>query len=145
MNTPEDKLVDLMGELERSVREARAGRKHCGVCIHADETGSWVDAPGFDGMTHCRGCHQSWRRASEYQHCTGCHRTFTNVAAADMHRDGGRCLDPATVVGPKSGKAKLQRSTRRMDPRATVELWSHAGETLDRSSWSASKAPEVPQ
>lgn len=110
----------------------------CEICTHADETGSWVDAPGFDGMTHCRTCHQSWRRQSEYQHCTACHRTFTNVGAADMHRDGGRCLDPATVV-TKTGKHKLQRSTRRMEPRSTIELWAQGGERPEGIHQSASE------
>lgn len=139
MTSPENKLVDLMAELERSVAEARAGRKHCPVCAHADRTGSWVDAPGFDGMTHCRRCHQSWPRANEYQHCTGCHLTFTNIGAADMHRGpGGKCLDPATVV-TKSGKPKLQRSTRKTDPRATVRLWAQGGERPQGIAQSASE------
>lgn len=109
----------------------------CPICIHADFTGSWVDAPGFDSMTHCRRCHGSWKRQTEFQHCTGCCRTFTNVRAADMHRDGRRCLDPETVR-TKSGTPKLQRSTRRLDPRSTVELWSQAGERHDGAWGSAS-------
>lgn len=115
----------------------------CTVCAHADRTGSWVDLPGFDGMTHCRGCHGSWRRQSEVQHCTGCHRSFTNVGAADMHRDNGRCLDPATVVGPKSRKPKLALSTRKMDPRSTIELWAQAGERPESAWGSASIAAEA--
>jgi hypothetical protein len=99
----------------------------CEVCLHADRTGSWVDAPGFENMTHCRACHGSWKRQSEFQHCTGCHRTFTNWRAADMHREGGQCLDPVEVR-TKAGKPKLARSTRRLDPRTTVELWARAGE-----------------
>lgn len=115
----------------------------CAVCAHADETGSWVDAPGFDGMTHCRECHGSWRRQAEFQHCTVCHRTFTNWRAADMHREGGRCLDPAAVTGPKSGKAKLARSIRRLDSRTTVELWARAGERPQGAWGSRIEEPAV--
>lgn len=84
----------------------------------------------FDGMTHCRGCHGSWARRTELQHCTGCHRTFTNVRAADMHRIAGRCVDPAEIVAPKTGKPKLMVSTRPRDPRTTVEVWATYSETF---------------
>lgn len=95
----------------------------CSVCEHADRTGSWVDAPGHEGLTHCRRCHGSWSRASELQHCTVCCRTFTNVRAADLHRQNGVCVDPAAVVN-KFGRRLLRRSTRRRDPRLTVTVWA---------------------
>jgi len=97
----------------------------CAICEHADRTGSWVDAPGFEGMTHCRRCHRSWPRASELQHCTACCRTFTNARAADFHRGPRGCLDPASVTD-SNGNSRLALSTRTRDARATVEVWAQA-------------------
>jgi len=45
-------------------------------------------------------------------HCSGCHRTFTGVTAFDIHRRGGQCHDPATVLD-RNGEPRLVPVTRR--------------------------------
>lgn len=100
----------------------------CPTCRHADATGSWADAPGMDGMTHCRRCHGTWARATEIQHCTACCRTFTNPGAADLHRGPNTCLDPAIAVD-KQGRLRLTLSRRHFRPGTTVEIWSRPGPT----------------
>lgn len=99
----------------------------CAVCEHADRTGSWVDAPGFQDMTHCRKCHGSWPRWTEYQHCTaGCCQTFTTASAAEAHRSAtGACID-ASAVTTRKGVPRLRVATAKGNARTTVTIWGWA-------------------
>jgi hypothetical protein len=31
-------------------------------------------------------------------HCSGCHLTFSGITAFDLHRRGGGCVDPSTLL-----------------------------------------------
>lgn len=92
----------------------------CPTCEWAEEVGSWVDAPGQEHLTHCRVCHGSWGRRTEWQHCTSCHRTFSTVVNADLHRRSGRCEDPADIVAKKTGKRLLFPG---LTTSATMPVW----------------------
>lgn len=52
----------------------------------------------------CGGCSNTWTRLNAC-HCSGCHRTFGGVKGFDIHRRGGRCIDPATVTSSTTGIA----------------------------------------
>jgi hypothetical protein len=53
----------------------------------------------------CGGCGQKWTGIAA-AHCGACHRTFTGTAAFDIHRSGGECRDPATIID-KHGNPRL--------------------------------------
>lgn len=41
---------------------------------------------------------------SRRSHCGACHRTFSVISNFDLHRRGGRCVDPAAVgLSEKAG------------------------------------------
>lgn len=42
-------------------------------------------------------------------HCCACHRWFADERARGLHRNGGGCVDPATVTGAGSGIRQLAR------------------------------------
>jgi hypothetical protein len=62
-------------------------------------------------LIRCNGCSTTWTGAMAC-HCASCHRTFTGVTAFDLHRTGGRCNDPETLV-TKLGEPRLVRVTKR--------------------------------
>jgi hypothetical protein len=64
-------------------------------------TGDWFPAH-FTGFNH----------DLSIQVTALCHRTFTGVTAFDLHRTGGRCNDPETLV-TKLGEPRLVRVTKR--------------------------------
>jgi hypothetical protein len=72
---------------------AELAPERCSVCAHIHDHG-WT---GLSAATHCRRCHSVWG-GSAAQHCVGCCRTFSSISAADAHRRGGECHDPATVL-----------------------------------------------
>lgn len=105
----------------------------CPVCDHADRTGSWVDAPGHKGLTHCRRCHGSWSRNTEFQHCVGCCHTFTTAVAADVHREPARvgqsgCLSPGSVLD-RQDRPRLVKTGRALRQGTTVDVWAQADYT----------------
>lgn len=68
----------------------------CTLCDHGTEHGWW----GVNGVTHCRGCHATWRMGTKVTHCVTCHATFSTPANCDRHQKGTKsepwgCRPPA--------------------------------------------------
>lgn len=61
-------------------------------------------------LIECGGCGNGWTGLSAC-HCSGCHRTFTGLSAFDIHRVGGQCGNPESIVG-KDGEPRLIRVDR---------------------------------
>jgi hypothetical protein len=58
----------------------------------------------------CNGCDHRWTGLSAC-HCAACHRTFTGIRAFDIHRTGGHCNDPVTLVN-RNGAPRLVPAAR---------------------------------
>jgi hypothetical protein len=64
--------------------------------------------------------------------CRSCHdapwsvHVFSSVSAFDLHRSGGRCKDPRTVVNKKTGAPLLELKTNRPYP-----YWGKPGRDED--------------
>jgi len=78
--------------------------ENCPYCSFASKHGHWPS--GLPGRTHCRRCHRTWKAQGE-AHCPACHRHFKSDLAAQRHRKGDQCLDPA-LLSTKHGKPRLE-------------------------------------
>lgn len=62
-------------------------------------------------MKHtCGGCDKTWT-GTNMAHCGACHHTFSSVALFDLHRQGMRCTEPATLrfeKGVKAGEPRMR-------------------------------------
>jgi hypothetical protein len=93
---------------ERRLAEAVAAG--CDACEHSVRHGWWGPLP--DGCrTHCRSCHRSWTSLAEC-HCPACCEHFVSGRAAEAHRRGGECEDPATATR-SDGRPKFVARVRR--------------------------------
>jgi len=61
-------------------------------------------------LIECNGCVNAWTGSSAC-HCCGCHRTFTGVTAFDIHRTGGTCNPPTSLLTEK-GEQRLVPTER---------------------------------
>ncbi|WP_221042892.1 hypothetical protein [Mycobacterium senriense] len=61
---------------------------------------------------HCNGCVSRWN-GFDTCHCSRCHLTFIGIRAFDLHRRGGRCLQPMSVGLVGAGRR--------------YECWGHPG------------------
>ena len=52
-------------------------------------------------------CGKSWGGLNT-AHCTGCCRTFSGLGTFDMHRRGGKCLNPETITDSKGEPAMVE-------------------------------------
>ena len=72
---------------------ARGLAEECTECARLRKRGRSDRDP-----IHCTRCHLTWTGV-EAQHCVRCHHTFASISAADDHRHGRTCVDPATTEG----------------------------------------------
>lgn len=80
--------------------------------LPADNSVTFVDTYGL--IT----CTRRWSGLAE-AHCAACHRHFSNGNTFDLHRAGGKCLDPAKIKyedGKKKGQPRLRLVTRASGP-----------------------------
>jgi len=75
-------------------------------------------------MTKCQ-CGLVWTSLTEC-HCAKCHRHFGGVAGFDMHRKGGECVDPATLLTEK-GKPRLVYRTSGLSVTSSSGVTSTGG------------------
>ena len=75
---------------------------------------------------HCSRCDETWTGLTPC-HCGACHLTFTGIRAFDIHRTGGHCNDPSSLL-TRDGKPRLV-------PIISRSCWSGWAEPKEDTRW----------
>jgi hypothetical protein len=63
----------------------------------------------------CGGCASTWTGAN-MAHCRACCETFSSVALFDLHRQGGMCTHPGSIVygegHRRAGEPRMRQNDR---------------------------------